>query len=654
MKKRRKLAKLEPQAGPQALPAVEEELSLWCDPLVHILLVLALGFAVYSNIVAAPFVFDDLPCLVNNPAIKDFSFFADPQKVFALPVNPDLKNNFILRPVAYFTFALNHALHGLDVRGYHVVNLLLHMADALLVYLVLWLTLRTPALQPEHGEGAAPPAERYFYLPFLTSLLFVCHPLQTQAVTYVVQRFVPLVAFFFLGSLALYAAGRLAQTKGMRIACYLGSLFACVLAMKSKENAFTLPAVIALYEFVFFRGAVTAARLARLVPFLFTMAIIPLKLMSLSAMAATGGKVAGAVNLVNFNRTSPWEYLMTQFGVITTYLRLLILPVNQNFDYQYPLQKAFLVPAVVLPLLLLLALAAGGTYLLATSRRSDDRAGMRALAGFGIWWFFITLSVESSVVPIDDVIFEHRAYLPSVGFFIALLAAAFSLPPRFSGTPLCTSRPAVAAVAFLVLASSVACYLRNEVWTTPVALWRDTVQKSPGKGRAHFSLGFALACALPPWHTDDINVMLQPMDPAQNQVLDEAVRELRISTKLDPKSAPGYSFLGAALMVQKKFDEAAAALATAAALDPKDARTRAFIGQLSEARGDLAAARLQYQQAISLTPQEPFPHLFLALLSLREGRHAEALKEYQIANRLVPRPDLEPKIAQLRFMVEGR
>ncbi len=654
MKKRRKLLKPEQQAAQQAPPEAEE-LNLWRDPLVHILLVLAVGFAVYSNIISAPFVFDDLPCLVNNPAIKDFSFFADPKQVFALPINPDLKNNFVLRPVAYFTFAVNHALHGLDVRGYHIVNLLLHLADALLVYLVLWLTLKTPALQPEQGE-AVPPAEQYFYLPFLASLLFVCHPLQTQSVTYVVQRFVPLVAFFYLGSVALYAAARLTEAKGARLACYLGSLLACVLAMKSKENAFTLPAVIVLYEFVFFRGAVTLQRLARLVPFLLTMAIIPLKLASLSSPAVGGqeGTVSGAVNLVNFNHTSPWEYLMTQFGVIVTYLRLLILPVNQNFDYQYPLQKVFLAPAVVLPLILLLSLAAAGTWLLATSRRGDERAALRALAGFGIWWFFITLSVESSVVPIDDVIFEHRAYLPSVGFFIALLAAAFSLPERFIGAPRCTSRPAVAALALLVLASSAACYQRNEVWTTQVALWRDTVQKSPGKARAHFSLGLALANTLPAWHTDDINVMLQPMDSAQNQVLAEAVREFRASTKLDPKSAPGYGFLGAALMVQRNFEEAAAALATAVALEPKDARNRAFLGQLSEARGDLAAARLHYQQALSLSPQEPYPHLFLALLSLRQGMHAEALQEYEIANQLAPRPDLGPKISQLRFMVEGR
>jgi tetratricopeptide (TPR) repeat protein len=654
MKKNRKQSKQEQPAAPQAHPEAEE-FSLWRDPLVHVLAVLAVGFAVYSNIISAPFVFDDLPCLVNNPAIKDFSCFADPAQVFKLPINPDLQNNFVLRPVAYFTFALNHALHGLDVRGYHIVNLLLHLADALLVYLLLWLTLKTPALQPEQGEGV-PPAEKYFYLPFLAGLLFVCHPLQTQSVTYVVQRFVPLVAFFYLGSVAFYAAARLAEAKGARLACYLGSLFACVLAMKSKENAFTLPAVIVLYEFVFFRGAVTAQRLARLVPFLLTMAIIPLKLATLSSPVAAGqgGKVAGAVNLINFKQTSPWEYLMTQFGVIVTYLRLLVLPVDQNFDYQYPLQKVFLAPAVVLPLILLLALAAVGIWLLATSRRGDERGALRALAGFGIWWFFITLSVESSVVPIDDVIFEHRAYLPSVGFFVAMLAAAFSLPERFTGTPRCTSRAAVAAFALLVVASSVACYQRNEVWTTQEALWRDTVRKSPGKARAHFSLGLALANTLPAWHTDDINVMILPMEPAQNQVLDEAVREFRASTRLDPKSAPGHSFLGAALMVQRDFDEAAAALATAVALDPQDARSRAFMGQLSEARGDLAAARLHYEKALSLAPQEPFPHLFLALLSLRQGRHAEALQEYEIADRLAPRPDLKPKIEQLRFMVEGR
>ncbi|MBJ6800461.1 tetratricopeptide repeat protein [Geomonas propionica] len=655
MKKRRKAAREEQGTLAQAAPDGDEELSLWRDPLVHVLLVLVVGLAAYSNIIWAPFVFDDVPFLAGNPLIKDFGFFADPQRVFELPINPDLKHNFVLRPVAYFTFALNHALHGLDVGGYHVVNLLLHLADALLVYLLLWLTLRTPVLRSD-GDGDQP-AQRYYYLPFVSSLLFVCHPLQTQAVTYVIQRFVPLVALFYIGALVLYAAGRLAAGKGARTACYLGAFFACVLAMKTKENAFTLPVVILLYEVVFFRGAVTARRVLSLAPFVLTMAIIPVKLMQLSAMSATtaGAKVAGAVNLINFKQISSWEYLMTQFGVIATYLRLLFIPVGQNFDYDYPLQQTLLAPAVLLPLALLVGLAGGGAWLLFRTR---GRRGMAcaplALAGFGIWWFFITLSVESSVVPIDDLIFEHRAYLPSVGFFIAVVTGAFSLLPLREGEPLGTSRLAIAAFALLVTVSAAAAYARNSVWETPVSLWRDNVRKSPGKPRSHFSLGVALADTLPPWHTDDINVMLQPMNARQNEVLAELVREFKTAIRLDPQSGAAYTFLGGALLVQKRFAEASDALARAAALEPRDARPPAFMGQVLEAQGDLAGARRKYLEAIAVDPSAQYAHLFLARLCVRERRHAEALAGYETAYSLSPRPDLEPEIARLRQVVGVR
>ncbi|WP_224960280.1 tetratricopeptide repeat protein [Geomonas subterranea] len=649
MKKRKKAAGTGEVQPVPAAPAAEEELNLWRDPLVHILLILTVGIAVYSNIIWAPFVFDDQPFLAGNPLIKDFGAFTDPQRVFALPINPDLKNNFMLRPVAYFTFALNYALHGLDVGGYHVVNLLLHLVDALLVYLLLWLTLRTPLLRVAEGGEADQPAERFCYLPLACSLLFVCHPLQTQAVTYVIQRFVPLVAFFCIGTLVLYVAGRLARGSAARNGLYLASLLACVLAMKTKENAFTLPALILLYEWVFFRGAFTGARLLRLLPFALTMAIIPVKLMQLSAMASTaqGGKVAGAVNLVNFKQVSSWEYLMTQFGVVATYLRLLLLPVGQNFDYDYPLQKVFLAPAVLLPLALLLALAAVGAWLLFRSRR-DPRCAPLALAGFGIWWFFITLSVESSVVPIDDLIFEHRAYLPSVGFFMAAVSGAFSLLPRRAGEPLGTSRPAIAVLVLLVTASAAAAYMRNTVWETPVSLWRDAVRKSPAKHRPHFSLGVALANTLPPWHTDDVNVMLQPMDARQNEVLGEVVREFETAIRLDPRSGAAYTFLGGALLVQRRYREAADALATAARLEPQDARPHAFMGQILEAQGDLAGARRKYQEAIAVDPSAQYAHLFLALLCVRERRHAEALAAYETAYALAPRADLEPKIARLR------
>ncbi|NIV39964.1 MAG: hypothetical protein GWN58_64330, partial [Anaerolineae bacterium] len=176
--------------------------------------------------------------------------------------------------------------------------------------------------------------------------------------------------------------------------------------MKSKETAATLPAALVLYEFVFFKGP-TGRRIARLVPFALTAALIPL------SMADFGRPLPEALDDMgkpswthaNMSRTA---YLVTQFRVVVTYLRLLVLPVNQNLDYDYPRYASLSDGAVLVSLLILVALAALAVLLL-------RRGGLQRLAGFGMVLFFLALAVESSIIPIADVIYEHRMYLPMAG-----------------------------------------------------------------------------------------------------------------------------------------------------------------------------------------------------------------------------------------------
>ncbi|HWR57705.1 MAG TPA: hypothetical protein VN328_02350, partial [Thermodesulfovibrionales bacterium] len=401
----------------------------------------------YSNTFSVPFQFDDPDNISEMPFVRNIGVFFGPEWV-----SPG--STFVMRTVGFFTLAVNYRIHGEAVAGYHIVNILIHVFNGFLVYFLVLLTLRTPCLGSEKSDVGSERSEQTsknpslftFHLshlfPLAVALLFVCHPVQTQAVTYIVQRFSSLATLLYLLSLVLYIKWRLGQQESgvrrqetevrskksagnplsaMRYALYALSLISAVLAMKTKEIAFTLPLVIALYEFMFFDGGLKK-RMLYLVPLLLTMLIIPLSLMGSTKPL---GEIIGDVSEATRVGTAlpRWDYLFTQFRVIVTYIRLLFFPVSQNLDYDYPVYHSFLDPNVFLSFLFLLSIIGIGMWLAYRSWFMAHRKRLKAngapdnelsaiscqrLIAFGIFWFFITLSVESSVIPIADVIFEHR------------------------------------------------------------------------------------------------------------------------------------------------------------------------------------------------------------------------------------------------------
>ncbi|MBI5408913.1 MAG: tetratricopeptide repeat protein [Nitrospirae bacterium] len=417
---------------------------------VHFLLIIALGLLAYSNTFNVPFQWDDKHNIAENSAI------GEPQLLLE-GSDQRLGDFFKRRIVGYLSFALNYKLHGLDVTGYHIFNLLVHILNALLVYALIRLMLSAM-----NTETKSPFNE---YVPLFVSLLFVVHPIQTQAVTYIVQRFTSLATMFYLLSLVLYMKFR----SSGKVFTYIFAVLSAVLAMKTKEIAFTLPIMIALCEAFFFKGAFKK-RFLYLAPFLLTMLIIPLTLIGLKD-SGLSESIGSAARLAT--DMSRWDYLFTQFRVIVTYLRLLILPINQNLDYDYPVHNSFFNWEVLPSFLLLSSIIILGVYLIKRNR----------LVSFGIFWFFVTLSVESSVIPIQDVIFEHRVYLPSIGAIVAAVAAS---------PYLIRMRKALAALLVTILLFfSVLSYERNNVWRDEARLWEDAVRKSPEKARAYLGLGNA-------------------------------------------------------------------------------------------------------------------------------------------------------------------
>jgi hypothetical protein len=441
--------------------------------ILHLLLIALLGFLIYSNTFNAPFQFDDIINIVDNSFIKNTSNFIlkDPSE---MQLHPELQRSLRSRSVGFFTFALNYRTHDLDVKGYHAVNLAIHILNAVLLYFLVVLTFRTPFFDDSALK------ERSGSIAFLSALLFVCHPVQTQAVTYICQRFASLATLFYLASFLSYIRSQLSLSKAIKYTHYALALVFAILAMKTKELVVTLPFVIALYDSMFFRKNIKERLFS-------TFSLFLVILLSSIVMIGLYGSFSETIKEIklqtNISRT---DYLFTQFRVIVTYLRLLVMPVNQNLDYDYPIYKSFLNPQVFLSFLFLLGWCATGIYLLFRSRISDRV--LRFIA-FGMFWFLITLSVESTVIPIIDVIFEHRIYLPSIGVFIAAISLLFIIENSLRTKSPFWGKVIIPVFVFITIVLSGATYMRNFVWTDEVRLWKDVVEKSPMKSRGYSNLG---------------------------------------------------------------------------------------------------------------------------------------------------------------------
>lgn len=592
------------QPGPaEAGSGVSGVTGALAHPLFRIGVVLLLGSLAYSNTLHVPFVFDDGKNIVDNPAVH----------------GPGPPPFHLLRAFGLWTFAWNYAWGGAAVFGYHVVNLLIHLTSALLVYALAATTLRTLP-----GAGARVAS------PWLCALLFVCHPVQTQAVTYTVQRLASLATLFYLLAVLAYARARLAQARPRRLLLYLTALLAALLAVKTKEIAFTLPANLFLYELFFLRER--RKRLAvwlGIVPFVVVAMLVPIALMEHTGVAHVAN-LETALHAGASRAIPRSDYLLTQSRVLVTYLRLLVLPIAQNLDYDYPVSHSLAEPRVLLSLLFLAGLLGAGLVTFLRSRqRSDTVAARGRLIAFGLLWFFVTLSVESSVVPLADVIFEHRLYLPSFGAFLVAACGFAALRDRLGAR----GRAARVAAGLAVVVLACASHARNAVWTDAGALWMDVLAKSPNSPRAH---------------NNAANVYLMPRGR-----IDEAIAHYQTALHLLPEYPDAHNNLGLAYQRQGRFAEAAREY-QAANLSPGYAAAHNNLGSLYLAQGRAEDAVREFLAYLRLAPRSAVAFYNLGLAYHRLARDDEALAALAQSVRLDERnADTHARLATM-YLEHGR
>jgi tetratricopeptide (TPR) repeat protein len=583
-----------------------------------------LTFLLYSGTLGAAFHLDDYYTIATNPAFDDMGLFLRPGGAGG-PLGGFL-DQFRSRVVAYLSFALEYRVFGHWLPAYHALNIAIHAANACLLAVFVSLVLRTPGARGSSLVGGA-------LAPFAAGLLFAVHPVQTEAVTYLTQRIASLCTLWYLLALVLYLAYREDGGRVRRGLAYAGALVAALLAAATKETAATLPLALAAIEWALYPGG--GRRFLALLPFALAVLPIPLGKIDPSLPTWTAALDAATRTQETIPRAT---YALTQLGVILTYGRLLLLPVNQNLDYDYPAIVSIADPRAFAGVGALAAVLAVIAALFLRARRGEGEPAWRLVA-LGLALALLMALVETSGIALADVIFEHRLYLPSVGLCAGggvAMALAYRRLAVLPG-PVRAGLLAAPLVLFAVLTVH-----RNQVWRTEVSLWEDTARKSPLKERVLHNLATAYREQGEYEGASRLYRRALALNPRLAQTRADLALALFQAGRA-PEAAREYAVLlalsGGAGSRREAAEEAVAYFAGALSLSDSDPRALTDLGMAAAALGEPDLAISYYERALALVPSSPAAapiEYDIGLAHAARGRHGEAAAAYERALEIAP------------------
>jgi len=489
MSKKRKNKSRKPGRGNQHKPVLKS------GRLPYLLCVLGIALVavlIYHNSLEFPPVFDD-ENIFDNPDLKDMTNLPRVLSTWPTP-----------RPVLAFSFALNYYWGGMEPFGYHVVNILLHIANGILLFFVLVFTVRSA--KPGNDSSAE------IFIALAAALIFISHPIQTESITYIWGRSAVLCSLFCLLALLLFIKANLLDAAFQKVktprlaltmALYItGAALSFILALGSKAIALSLPAILLLYDYLFLSKRDVRRFLRQVVTFhIYFLAIaafrvfahfrLPSLYTNLSSIfpssTAPTVKPLSEVGTSLFGEffaassLTRYENVLTQSRAFVDYLRLLFFPANQNADWGYVISKSLLEPSVLFSMIILLALLVLAIILFKKSK----------LMSFGIFWYLVTM-VLFVVQPLPDIIVERRLYIPGIGFCIfvaAFLYHGFIYLSSHFGPRKNYKNFIPVFLVILVALYSFKSIQRNTIWQDPFTLWQDAAQKSPQKVRPNNNFG---------------------------------------------------------------------------------------------------------------------------------------------------------------------
>ena len=556
----------------------------------YCLLISLLGVLFFSNHLNNPFQFDSVAYIVNNANLKN------PETLLSFEF---WKKEFLARGLLRISLALNAYLDGFRPFGYHIFNLAFHILNALLLFFVLEKSLRRFGMEAV-GWGS----KRIRSVSFFSAVFFLCHPIQTESVIYIMSRSEVIASTFYLAGFLLFQQLlERSSTSHLQYGLYFLSIFLIALVGFSvKQIVATLPAIMILYylcscpdhspalQFLKkWRWAITGI-IAGVAGFLFY------KLLTDETFLIGPSRPEEMVGRA--------KYMLSQPSVIVFYyLKILLFPMNLNIDPDIAVVTSllswnFLLPMFCIAFLLLCSLKVFKTR----------------FVFFFLCWFFIILSPSSSIVTLHDLAAEHRTYLASAGIFILFACGVAEVTCRWGET-----RPLNITLIFCVFALGIMTMKRNAVWQSELSLWQDTHQKSPHKLRPLINLARAHSLegnsekAIQYYQESLVkgpgvfatNYNLGALYLEKGLVTD-ALRHFQLASRIEPEIPEPFAKLGEIYLSQKNFKLADSYFKRAVELNPRSSKVFKNLGVVNFYHLNRPGQGLAYfTRSLNLDPGQP-------------------------------------------------
>jgi Flp pilus assembly protein TadD len=570
---------------------------------------------IYSGTLTTPFILDDIHNIRGNPHIRM------PFPGFKNLLRAGFESPIANRPVANISFALNYYFHGYNLVGFHVANLLIHLASGIFLYAFVKATLQTPTLRTRYAVSG--------WIPFFTAFIWLVHPLQTQSVTYLVQRMNSLAAMFYVLSMLLYVKFRLSTGNRAKWPYLGGCILAGVLAFGTKEISATLPGFVLLYEWYFFQG-LSRQWVRRRVLILAGLGVF---IIFISLLYFGDDPLARILNSYHNRDFTLAQRVLTQFRVVILYISLLLWPQPQRLSLDHDMGLSY---SLTNPLTTLVSM----TVIIALIFAALLLAKRQPLISFCILWYFGNLIIESSVIGLE-LVFEHRNYLPSMLAVLLAVTLVFRyLKPAWVG---------VVALCFVGTVFTVWTFERNKVWSNEISLYQDCIAKAPGKARPYNNLGAALmrggelaqaieqfqqALEIKPDYVDAHYNLGYALSRQGN--LEAGIHHFAQTLRLDPNNLKALNNMGVALSLQGLFGQAVNYFEAALKQSPEDAGLHYNLGISLKNAGRLDDAANHFARVLALNPRHGQAHYHLGLLLQARGRADAANRHFLRALEINP------------------
>ena len=441
----------------------------YCRQIVFAVIALSvIIFSIYWNSFDGAWHFDDVPNITDNPHLhlEKLSWNGIKRALFS----NQRDSGTLYRPVSGVSFALNYYFGGLDVFGYHLVNILIHLFTSIFLFLFIYHTLNLPSLKNNDTSKS-------YTIAILATLLWAINPIQTQAVTYIVQRMASLAGMFYIMGMYLYLKSRTAVKKGDKILFIILCFFTYLLALGSKENAVMLPMSLLLYEILLFQRE-SHENFKSPIKILFVVLIL-FFFIGLIYWYLKGD----TFSFLSGYRNRPFtlfQRLLTEPRIIIFYISLLVYPIPDRLSIAHSIRISTSLINPISTFFSILFIVVAVAYLIYRARKYP-------LFSFCYLFFFLNHIIESSILPLE-LIFEHRNYIPSMMFFIPIAIGFSKLLERYALKKAMKTIIAV-FIILLLIGFGHTTFMRNYTWQTWKSLWMDAAQKAPDHFRVHHNLG---------------------------------------------------------------------------------------------------------------------------------------------------------------------